>query len=45
MKGEIEIWVDTVTSKENVSCLGRNAGFQVSVDEKEGEFLLKLSKD
>jgi tRNA 2-thiouridine synthesizing protein A len=43
-KGEIEVWVDTVTSKENVSRLARNAGFQVSVDEKEGGFLLKLSK-
>ena len=43
-KGEIEVWVDTVTSKENVSRLARNAGFQVSVEEKEGEFLLKLSK-
>ena len=43
-KGEIEVWVDTVTSKENVSRLARNAGFQVAVEEKEGEFLLKLSK-
>jgi len=43
-KGEIEVWVDTVTSKENVSRLARNVGFQVSVEEKEGEFLLKLSK-
>jgi len=45
-KGEIEVWVDTVTSKENVSRLARNAGFEVSEEEKEkeGEFLLKLSK-
>jgi len=43
-KGEIEVWVDTVTSKENVSRLARNAGFQVSAGEKEGEFLLKLAK-
>ena len=26
-KGEIEVLVDTVTSKENVSRLARNAGF------------------
>jgi tRNA 2-thiouridine synthesizing protein A len=44
-KGEIEVWVDTVTSKENVSRFARTAGFQVSVEEKEGEFLLKLKKD
>jgi TusA-related sulfurtransferase len=45
-KGEIEVWVDTVTSKENVSRLARNAGFEVSEEEKEkgGEFLLRLSK-
>jgi tRNA 2-thiouridine synthesizing protein A len=43
-KGEIEVYVDTVTSKENVSRLARNAGFLVSAEEKEGEFLLKLSK-
>ncbi|MBP1718557.1 MAG: hypothetical protein H6Q43_1995 [Deltaproteobacteria bacterium] len=43
-KGEIEVWVDTVTSKENVSRLARKAGFQISVEEKEGKFLLKLSR-
>ena len=43
-KGTIEILVDTVTSKENVSRLARNAGYQVNVEEKEGEFLLKLVK-
>jgi tRNA 2-thiouridine synthesizing protein A len=43
-KGEFEVWVDTVTSKENVSRLARKAGFQISVEEKEGEFLLKLSR-
>ncbi len=44
-KGEIEVWVDTVSSKENVSRLARNAGFQISVKENGGEFLLRLSKD
>ncbi len=34
--------VDTVTSKENVSRLARSAGYQVSMGEKEGEYLLKL---
>jgi len=43
-KGTIEILVDTVTSKENVSRLARSAGYQVSVEEKEGEFSLKLVK-
>jgi TusA-related sulfurtransferase len=40
----IEVLVDTVTSKENVSRLARSAGFQVSMEEKDGEFLLKLAK-
>ncbi len=44
-KGEIEVWVDTATSRENVSRLARNAGFQVTEQEKEGEFILKLAKD
>jgi TusA-related sulfurtransferase len=43
-KGTIEILVDTVTSKENVSRLARSAGYQVSVEQKEGEFVLKLEK-
>lgn len=44
-KGEIEVLLDTVTAKENVSRLARNTGFQVSEEEKGGEFLLKLSKE
>jgi len=43
-KGTIEILVDTMTSRENVSRLARSAGYQVGVEEKEGEFLLKLVK-
>jgi tRNA 2-thiouridine synthesizing protein A len=43
-KGTIEILVDTVTSRENVSRLARSAGYQVSVEEKGGEFVLKLEK-
>jgi tRNA 2-thiouridine synthesizing protein A len=43
-KGTIEILVDTVTSRENVTRLARSSGYQVSVEEKEGEFLLKLVK-
>jgi TusA-related sulfurtransferase len=44
-KGEIEVLLDTVTAKENVSRLARNTGFQVSEEEKGEEFLLKLSKE
>jgi TusA-related sulfurtransferase len=43
-KGTIEILVDTVTSRENVSRLARSVGYHVSVEEKEGEFVLKLEK-
>lgn len=43
-KGTIEILVDTVTSRENVSRLARSVGYQVSVEEKEGEVVLKLEK-
>jgi TusA-related sulfurtransferase len=44
-KGTLEVMVDTVTSRENVSRLARNAGYQFSVEEKAGEFLLRLVKE
>lgn len=43
-KGTLEIIVDSVTSMENVSRLARSAEYQVTVEEKEGEFLLRLMK-
>jgi tRNA 2-thiouridine synthesizing protein A len=43
-RGTIEILVDTVTSKENVSRLAQSTGYDVNVEEKEGEYLLKLVK-
>ena len=44
-KGSVEVIVDTVTSKENVTRLARSAGYQVSVEERAGEFFLKLVKE
>ncbi len=44
-RGTLEVLVDTVTSRENVFRLARSAGYQVSLEEKEGEFLLKLVKE
>jgi tRNA 2-thiouridine synthesizing protein A len=43
-KETVEILVDTVTSRENVSRLARSSGYLVTVEEKEGEFVLKLEK-
>ena len=43
-KGTIEVLVDTVTSRENISRLARSAGYQVQVEENEGEFLLRMIK-
>ncbi len=42
---EIEVRVDTVASKENVSRLARNSGFQITEQEEKGEFILRLAKD
>jgi len=42
---EIEVRVDTAASRENVSRLARSAGFQVTEQEEEGEFILRLAKD
>lgn len=43
-KGAIEVLVDTATAKENVSRMATNSGFQVDVQETDGEFILKLEK-
>lgn len=43
-RGTIEVLVDTATSKENISRLARSAGYQIEIEEKEGEFLLRLVK-
>jgi tRNA 2-thiouridine synthesizing protein A len=44
-KGTLEVLVDTVTSRENVFRLARSAGFQVMVEERAGEILLKLVRE
>ena len=45
-KGEIEILVDTDTSKENVSRAARNQGWSVAeVDESEGGYRVLIRKD
>ena len=44
-RGTLEVLVDTATARENVSRLARSAGFQVTVEEKAGEFLLRLIKE
>ncbi len=44
-KGTLEVIVDTVTSRENISRLARSAGYQMTVEEKAGEFFLKVVKE
>ena len=44
-KGTLEILVDTATARENISRLALSAGYQVMVEEKAGEFFLKLVKN
>ena len=39
-----EIIVDSVASKENVTRFAEHQGYQVSVEEKDGEYTLKLKK-
>ncbi len=40
----IEVWVDTVTSRENVSRMAKSKGLQVEIEDLDGEFKLTLSK-
>lgn len=45
-KGEfpIEVLVDTVTSRENVSRMARSKGLKIEIEDLGGEFKLMLSK-
>ncbi|MGQ9493165.1 MAG: sulfurtransferase TusA family protein [Anaerolineae bacterium] len=40
----IEVWVDTVTSRENVKRMAQKAGLQVRVEEMGDEFKLIITK-
>ncbi|MDL2263900.1 sulfurtransferase TusA family protein [Synergistaceae bacterium OttesenSCG-928-I11] len=42
--GEIEVLVDTVTSRENVMRFARNAGWQANFEEAGGYFRIALKK-
>ncbi|MCX7724265.1 MAG: sulfurtransferase TusA family protein [Thermodesulfovibrio sp.] len=45
-KGEIEILVDTDTSRENVSRAAQSMGWQITnVEQKEGYYKVKIVKD
>jgi TusA-related sulfurtransferase len=44
-KGEFEILVDTDTSKENVSRLAQQLGWQVEVKKADEDYCLVLKKD
>ena len=41
---KLEVLVDTVTARENVSRTARNAGCEVNVAERDGQFCLTLSR-
>lgn len=41
---EYEVLVDNGTAKENVTRFAENAGYTVSVTERDGEYSLKLKK-
>jgi len=43
-EGTIEVLVDTATSRDNVTRMATNQGWQVEVKEKDEEFLLILTK-
>jgi tRNA 2-thiouridine synthesizing protein A len=43
-QGNLEVLVDSATSRENVSRLARNLGWSVTIEEKDGEFRLVLKR-
>ncbi|KPL78428.1 hypothetical protein ADN00_06810 [Ornatilinea apprima] len=40
----IEVWVDSVTSRENVRRIAERKGYNVTIQEQDGEFVLAISK-
>lgn len=40
----VKVIVDNVTARENVKRFGKNAGYKVEVEEKNGEYILILSR-
>ncbi len=44
-RGAVEILVDSVTSKENISRYARSAGYRVTAEERGGDYCLKLDKE
>ncbi|SKA88102.1 TusA-related sulfurtransferase [Caloramator quimbayensis] len=40
----VKVMVDNITARENVKRFGKNAGYKVEVEEKDGEYILILSK-
>ena len=42
--GRVDILVDTVTARENVSRTARAAGCEVNIEERGGQFCLTLSR-
>ena len=40
----IEVWVDSVTSRENVRRIAERKGYTVIVQEQNSEFVLTISK-
>lgn len=42
--GTIEVMVDTATSKDNITRMATNQGWEVEVQDKEDEYLLILTK-
>lgn len=39
----IEVWVDSVTSRENVRRLAERKGYTVTIQDQYGEFVLTIS--
>lgn len=42
--GILEVLTDTGTSRDNITRMAVNAGWKVEVKEKDGEYLLTISK-
>jgi len=41
---EIEVIIDSPVAKENITRMAKNQGYKIDVEEKDGEFCLKITK-
>lgn len=43
-KGELQVIVDNITARENISRIARNLGWEINIEELENNFIIVIKK-